>query len=87
MTTEAEKMKHTPGCKKGWRISGCDACEIAIESHDRLTKQRDGLLKLVKDYREILISDYTGSGGKDLSGGKIKKVEAAIKRAEEGESK
>lgn len=22
---------HTPGCKKGWRITGCEGCEMAIE--------------------------------------------------------
>ena len=31
-----ETVKHTPGCKPGWRVSGCEECERLIATAQEL---------------------------------------------------
>lgn len=30
------KEQHVDGCERGWRMTGCEACNRAIEAHEEL---------------------------------------------------
>lgn len=64
---------------KALKVIASDTKEIVT-----LTEQRDALLEAAKIGLGILESDYTGRGGRDLSGGALKTVKAAIALAEGG---
>ena len=58
----SEKRTHTPGCKEGWRISGCLACENAINSHD---SNRELIRELLDAAKEALKRGNFAFNGKE----------------------